>query len=73
MQLNLDLFNYKNSKNCDSFLIFAKTQIVGTCRIPRTDSILIQSTHTLYFRAKKRNNVYPCKPQFYIKVGCKGV
>ena len=26
------------------------------------------------FRAKKENNEYPCKPQFYyIKVGCKGV
>ena len=32
------------------------------------------STHNLYFRAKIRINVYPCKPQFYyIKVGCKGV
>ena len=30
------------------------------------------STHDLYFRAKKRKNVYPCKPQLYsIKVGCK--
>ena len=31
------------------------------------------STHNLCFRAKIRNNVYPCTPQFhYIKVGCKG-
>ena len=31
-------------------------------------------THKLCLRAKIRNNVYPCTPQFYYtKVGCKGV
>ena len=31
-------------------------------------------THNLYFEAKIRKNVNPCKPQFNdIKVGCKGV
>ena len=29
--------------------------------------------HNLCFRAKRRKNIYPSKPQFYyIKVGCKG-
>ena len=32
------------------------------------------STHVLDFRAKIRDDVYPCKPQFnYIRIGCKGV
>ena len=35
----------------------------------------MMDTHNLCFRAKIRNYVYPCKPQFYyicIKVGSKG-
>ena len=32
------------------------------------------STHDLGFRAKIRDNVYPCKPQFYyLRMGCEGV
>ena len=32
------------------------------------------STDDLGFRAKIRDNVYPCKPQFYyIIMGCEGV
>ena len=32
------------------------------------------STHVLDFRAKIRDDVYPCKPQFYyIRIGCEGV
>ena len=35
---------------------------------------VLTSTHNLCFTAKKKNNVYPCKPQFYsLKVGFKGV
>ena len=31
------------------------------------------STQNLWFLSKNKNNVYPCKPQFYyIKVGFKG-
>ena len=30
--------------------------------------------HNLIFQQKRKNNVYPCKPQFYyIKVGLQGV
>ena len=47
-----------------------KTLIVGTHLI----EAVLMSTHNLCFRAKIRNNVYPCKRQFfYIKLGCKGV
>ena len=48
-------------KNCDIFLIFA----------PKID----RGYKLRMFKSKnKRNNVYPCKPQFYyIKVGCLGV
>ena len=32
------------------------------------------STYNICFNRNKKNNVYPCKPQFYyIKVGFKGV
>ena len=35
---------------------------------------VLMSIHNQCFRAKRRNNVYPGKPQFYYKkVGCKGV
>ena len=27
----------------------------------------------MFLSRNKKNNVYPCKPQFYIKVGFKGV
>ena len=36
---------------------------------------VLRSTHNLcFFSRNKKNNIYPCKPQFYyIKVGFKGV
>ena len=35
---------------------------------------VLTSTHNLFLSRNKKNNVYPCKPQFYyIKVGFKGV
>ena len=31
------------------------------------------NTHNLCFKQNKKNNVFPCKPQFYyIKVGLRG-
>ena len=46
--------------------------IVGT-REKHLGEALLTSTHNLWFRAEIRENVYPCKPQFYyIKVGFKG-
>ena len=57
MSFQLKCFNY--------FLIFAKNIKCGYT--------LEMSNHNLCFRAKIRNNVNPCKPQFYyIKLECKG-
>ena len=37
-------------------------------------SDILTSTHIYVLSRNKKNNVYPCKPQFYyIKVGFKGV
>ena len=43
--------------------------------LENSSQISFISTHNLWFRAKKKkNNVYPCKPQFYyVKMGFKGV
>ena len=42
---------------------------------PRPAEAVLTSTHNLCFLSRNRkNDVYPCKPQFYyIKVGFKGV
>ena len=45
-------------------------------RYTRLGEAVLTSTHNLcfFFSRNKKNNVYPCKPQFYyIKVGFKGV
>ena len=50
-------------KNCEIFLVFAQNIDCGYSLEPPQ-----------FFKAKKRKNVYPCKPQFYYqKVGCKWV
>ena len=55
----LKTFRYKNS---DIFHISAQNIDCGT------------STHNLCLSKNNKNNVHPCKPQFYyIKVGFKGV
>ena len=46
---------------------------MGT-RYNRLSEAVLTSTHNLCFKAKIRQNEYPCKPKFYdIKVGCKRV
>ena len=56
------------------FIFLLKTYIVVS-RYNRHIDAVLTSTHNICFRAKiKKNNVYPCKPQFYyIKVGCTGL
>ena len=45
---------------------------MGTC-LNHLDEVVLTSTHNLFLSRNKKNNVYPCKPQFYyIKVGFKG-
>ena len=57
--------NFK-MKNCDFFSYFCSKHRLW---------VLVTSTINLCFRAKiRKNDVYPCKPQFYlIKKSCKGV
>ena len=47
-------------KNCDILLIFAQSSN--------------ENPQSMFYTSNnKKDNVYPCKPQFYcIKVGCKG-
>ena len=58
-------------------IFLLKIKIVGTCENCLGEAVLI--THSLFFfffflSKDKKNNVYPCKPQFYyIKVEFKGV
>ena len=56
------------------FRIFAQNIFRGYTLESLSEAVLT-STHDLCFMAKiRKNNVYPCKPQFYyIKVRCKGV
>ena len=65
-------------KSSDIFHISAQNIYCGYSLEPprggnRLEAVLT-STHNLCFEQFKKNNVYPCKPQFYyIKVGFKGV
>ena len=58
-------------KNCDFFLSFAQNIDCWYTLEPPQDRLLVHvrtasvSTHNLCFRAKIRQNEYPCKPQFY--------
>ena len=60
-------------KNSDIFHISAKNIDCGySLEPPRRGGPT--STHNLFSNRNKKNNVYPCKPQFYcIKVGFNGV
>ena len=57
--------DYFHMKNCNIFLFFLKTLIVGT-RENRLSEAVLTSTHNQCFGAKVRKIVYPCKPLFYI-------
>ena len=55
------------------FIFLLKTWIACT-RWNCLREMVVMSTHNLFLNINKKNNVYPCKPQFYyIKVGFKGV
>ena len=58
-------------KNSDIFHISAQNI---DCGYSLEAEAVLMSTHNLFLSRNKKNNVYPCKPQFYyIKVGFKGV
>ena len=42
--------------------------------LQKTENFQMKNSDIFHISAQKKNNVYPCKPQFYyIKVGFKGV
>ena len=62
-----------SDKNSDIFHISAQNIDCEYSLEPPREAVLT-STHNLFLIRNKKNNVYPCKPQFYyVKVGFKGV
>ena len=56
------------------FLIFAQNIDFGYSLEPPRRGGSNEYPHSMFLSRNKKNNVYPCKPQFYcIKVGFKGV
>ena len=72
----IENFTSKNRKlkNSDIFHISAQNIDCGySLELPRRDSSN-EYLQSMFLSRNKKNNVYPCKPQFYyIKVGFKGV
>ena len=66
--------NIKMKKKCDIFLIFAQNIDCGYSLEPPRRGGSNEYPQSIFSTWNKKNNVYPCKPQFYyIKVGFKGV
>ena len=67
--------NWKFSdKNSDSFHISAQKIDFGYFLEPPHRDDINEYPQSMFMSRNKKNNVYPCKPQFYyIKVGFKGV
>ena len=61
-------------KNTDIFHIFVQNIDCGySLELPQRGSSN-EYPRSMFLSRNKKNNVYPCKPQFYyIKVGFKGV
>ena len=61
-------------KNSDSFHISAKNMDCRYSLEPPWRGGSNEHPQSMFLSRNKKNNVYPCKPQFYnIKVGFKGV
>ena len=61
-------------KNSDIFHISAQNIDCGYSLEPPRRGGSNEYPQSIFFSRNKKNNVYPCKPQFYyIKVGFKGV
>ena len=66
--------NFKIFKNCDIFHISAQNVDCGYSLEPPRRGGSNEYPQSMFLSRNKKNNVYPCKPQFYyIKVGFKGV
>ena len=71
-------FTIKNEKfqikNSDIFNISAQNIDCGSSLEPPRRGDSNEYPQSMFLSRNKKNNVYPCKPQFYyIKVGFKGV
>ena len=61
-------------KKSDIFHIYAQNIDCGYSLEPPRRGGSNEYTQSMFLSRNKKNNVYPCKPQFYcIKVGFKGV
>ena len=60
-------------KNCYIFHISAKNIDWGYSLEPPWSGSSNKYPQSTFSSKNKRNNVYPCKPKFYYKVGFKGV
>ena len=71
---NFTTKNWKFSdKNSDIFPISAQNIDYGyLLELPHWGSSN-KYPQSVFMSRNKKNNVYPCKPQFYLKVGFKGV
>ena len=71
LQLKKEKFQIKNS---DIFHISARNMDCGYSLEPPRRGGSNEHPQSMFLSKNKKNNVYPCKPQFYyIKVGFKGV
>ena len=68
--LKLKIFRYKNS---DIFHMSAQNIDCGYSLEPPRRGGSNEYPQSMFLSGNKKNNIYPCKPQFYyIKVGFKG-
>ena len=62
------------TKNSDIFLISAQNIVCGYSLEPPRRGGSNEYPQSMFLSRNKKNNVYPCKPQFYYtKVGFEGV
>ena len=77
--LNILIFHHEKTwkfsdKNSDIFHISAQNIDCGYSLEPPRRGGSNKYPQSMFLSRNKKNNVYPCKPQFYcIKVGFKGV
>ena len=65
---------FRLKKNSDIFHISAQNIECGYSLEPPRGGGSNEYPQSMFLSRNKKNNVYPCKPQFYyIKVGFKGV
>ena len=74
----IEIFSIKkgkfSDKNSDIFHISSQNIDFGYSLEPPRRGGSKEYPQSMYLSRNKKNNVYPCKPQFYyIKVGLKGV